>query len=97
MTRLRLSALLAFSSFPALAESAFPNADYLCVYGCRQTDANPRLEIDGTVARCWNEFGGLYVGEFRPPDQVACFRKVGRLINGGARIEWTDGVIWRRR
>jgi hypothetical protein len=81
---------------PTAAETAPPAADYVCVYGCRPTDANPRLEIEGNVARCWNEIGGLYVGEFHPPDIVACFRKTGRILDGGARIEWSDGVRWRR-
>jgi hypothetical protein len=49
------------------------------------------------VARCWNELGGLYVGQFEPPDKLACFRKTGRILDGGARIEWSDGVLWRRR
>jgi hypothetical protein len=71
-------------------------ADYVCAYGCRPTDANPRLEIDGRVARCWNELGGLFIGEFRPPDGIACFHKIGRIVDGGARIEWSDGVLWRR-
>ena len=76
---------------------AAPGADYVCEYGCRATDAPPRLEIEGEVARCWNELGGLYVGRFTPPDRVECFRKTGRLVEGGARVEWSDGVIWRRR
>jgi hypothetical protein len=78
------------------AQTTPPFADYVCAYGCRLTDANPRLEIRGDVARCWNELGGLYVGEFLPPDGVSCFRKTGRLVDGGARIEWSDGVLWRR-
>jgi hypothetical protein len=48
------------------------------------------------VARCWNELGGLYVGRFEPPDKVVCFRKTGRILDGGARIEWSDGVVWLR-
>jgi hypothetical protein len=72
-------------------------ADFVCSYGCRQTDANPRLEIEGTVARCWNEIGGLYVGEFRLPDTVACFHKTGRIFGGGEGIDWSDGVQWRRK
>jgi len=85
---------IAGSDALAAAPSA---ADYVCAYGCRPTDAQPRLEIEGAVARCWNELGGLYIGEFRPPDSVACFRKTGRIVEDGAGIEWSDGVIWRRR
>ena len=66
-------------------------AEFVCTYGCRQTDANPRLEIEGSVARRWNEIGGLYVGEFHMPDIVACFHKTGRMLDGGARIDWSDG------
>ena len=95
MTLKRLHALLLLLAGPAWAEPP-PPADYVCVYGCHETDANPRLEIEGAVARCWNEFGGLYVGEYQPPDRIDCFRKTGRVLDGGARIEWSDGVIWLR-
>lgn len=88
-------ALLVCFASPAAAEPFA--ADYQCVYGCRVTDAPPRLEIEGNVARCWNEIGGLYVGSFAPPDHIACFRKTGRWLDGGARIEWSDGVIWVRQ
>lgn len=93
----RAALLFLLAADPTAAETAPPAADYFCAYGCRATDANPRLEIEGDVARCWNELGGLYVGEFRPPDSIACFRKTGRMLDGGARIEWSDGVLWRRR
>ena len=93
----RAALLLMLAAVPAAAaETAPPAADYVCAYGCRVTDANPRLEIEGGVARCWNELGGLYVGEFHPPDSLSCFRKTGRIRDGGARIEWSDGVVWRR-
>ena len=90
-----LSALLFALSAPAAAQP--PAADYECVYGCRRTDAPPRLEVVGPVARCWNEIGGLYIGEYNPPDGLSCFRKTGRILENGARIEWSDGVIWVRR
>jgi len=89
--------LLFLAASPGLAQLTLPAADYVCAFGCRQTDANPRLEIEGTVARCWNEIGGLYVGEFHPPDSISCFHKIGHILDGGARIEWSDGVLWRRR
>jgi len=93
----RAALLLLLAADPSVAQTAPPAADYVCAYGCRPTDANPRLEIEGDQARCWNELGGLYVGEFRPPDSIACFRKTGRILDGGARIVWSDGVLWRRR
>ena len=97
MTKPACALLLLLAANTAGAEADFEANDYVCTYGCRETDANPRLEIEGNIARCWNELGGLYVGKFRPPDSVACFRKAGRILDGGARIEWSDGVIWRRR
>jgi len=95
MTR-RVALLILLGLDPALAQTALPAADYVCAYGCRPTDANPRLEIEGAVARCWNELGGLYVGQFLAPDRLLCFRKTGRILDAGARIEWSDGVLWRR-
>jgi hypothetical protein len=92
----RAALLVCLAAGPAAAETPPLAADYVCLYGCRMTDANPRLEIEGEVARCWNELGGLFVGRFTPPDRVACFRKTGRLFDGGARIDWSDGVVWRR-
>jgi hypothetical protein len=92
----RAVSMLLLAAEPTAAETAPPAADYVCSYGCRATDANPRLEIEGGVARCWNELGGLYVGEFHPPDGLSCFHKTGRILDGGARIEWSDGVLWRR-
>lgn len=88
--------LIVVAADASVAATPPPAADYVCVYGCRATDANPRLEIEGGVARCWNELGGLYVGEFIPPETLACFHKTGRLFESGARIEWSDGVLWRR-
>jgi hypothetical protein len=97
LRNLFLASAVFFAAFPSFAQLAPPNADYVCTFGCRLTDANPRLEIKGAVARCWNEFGGIYVGEFRPPDSLACFHKIGRILGGGARVEWSDGVVWQRR
>ena len=89
--------VLCFAAAPGVVPMTPLAADYVCAYGCRLTDANPRLEIEGAVARCWNEIGGLFVGEFHAPDSLACFRKTGHILDGGARIEWSDGVVWRRR
>jgi hypothetical protein len=97
LRNLFLTPLLLLAVSPGSAQLALPAADYVCDFGCRQTDANPRLEIEGAVARCWNEIGGLYVGGFYPPDNIACFHKSGHILGGGARIEWSDGVLWRRR
>jgi hypothetical protein len=97
LRNLFLPAFLSLAASPGFAQPTPAAADYVCSFGCRQTDANPRLEIEGTVARCWNEIGGLYVGEFHPPDNIACFRKNGHILGDGERIEWSDGVLWRRR
>jgi hypothetical protein len=97
LRNLFLAPLLFLAASPGFAQPAPTAADYICEFGCRQTDANPRLEIEGTVARCWNEIGGLYVGELHPPDSVSCFHKSGHILGDGARIEWSDGVLWRRR
>ncbi len=72
------------------------DGDYLCAYGCRATDANPRIEVAGQEARCWNELGGLFLGRLRPPDGIDCFRKLGTISCDGTTILWSDGVIWKR-
>jgi hypothetical protein len=46
--------LLFLAADPTFAATAPPAVDCVCGYGCRVTDANPRLEIEGGVARCWN-------------------------------------------
>jgi hypothetical protein len=97
LRNLFLAPLLFLAAPPGFAQPALTAADYICALGCRQTDANPRLEIEGTVARCWNEIGGLYVGEYHPPYSISCFHKSGRILGDGARIEWSDGVLWRRK
>jgi hypothetical protein len=70
--------------------------DYVCVYGCRLTDANPSIAVKGGEAECVNEYGGLFHGKSLGADGVACFRKTGRLSADGLTITWSDGVIWKR-
>ncbi len=70
--------------------------DYVCTYGCRITDANPSIEIKDDVAKCVNEYGGLFQGRPLGVDAVACFHKTGRLTADGLTIIWSDGVIWKR-
>ena len=70
--------------------------DYVCAYGCRLTDANPSIQIDGDVADCVNEFGGLFRGKVIGPGAVACFRKTGQLSRDGLTLVWDDGVVWKR-
>jgi len=70
--------------------------DYVCVYGCRLTDANPSVTVKADEADCINEYGGLFQGKVMGPDVVACFRKTGRLSADGLTITWSDGVIWKR-
>jgi len=92
-------ALAALLGILASAPAAFADAltgDYVCSFGCRATDAPPRIEIEAGLARCWNEIGGLFVGEFHPPDEIVCFRKTGRVDPDGRTIRWSDGVIWIR-
>jgi hypothetical protein len=60
------------------------------------TDAYPSVEIEGAVARCTNEFGGLFVGALLSPRSVACFHKVGTLSPDGNILQWDSGMVWRR-
>ena len=70
--------------------------DYVCAYGCRLTDANPSVAIDGAAANCINEFGGLFRGRVLSETSISCFNKVGVLASDGITLNWSDGVIWRR-
>jgi hypothetical protein len=70
--------------------------NYTCDWGCRVTDAAPSIEIQGNVASCTNELGGLFVGRALTKKSVSCFNKVGRLSDDGNIIRWDDGVIWKR-
>jgi hypothetical protein len=79
------------------AEPATTSGEYVCVHGCRLTDANPTLQIEGDVARCTNEIGGLFVGRALGDGSVACFNKIGKFAPDGVTLNWSDGVIWRRR
>ena len=92
-----IAALSAFGALPpamAQGQGGFAG-DYVCDYGCRLTDAPPSIRIDGDVARCWNEFGGVYDGRLAAEDKIWCFNKFGRLTADGV-IHWDDGVIWKR-
>lgn len=92
-----VAALSAFVTLhPAMAQGQGGFAgDYLCAYGCRLTDAPPSIKIDGDVATCWNEFGGVYEGRLASNDTIWCFNKFGRLSADGV-IHWDDGVVWKR-
>jgi len=98
MFELRLAAMgMALWATPVFAQSAAPLVgDYVCQYGCRLTDANPSVQIDGADAACMNEFGGLFRGKVLGPGAVACFRKIGRLSPDGLTLVWDDGVVWKR-
>jgi hypothetical protein len=88
---------VALAAAPALARgSSSLTGDYVCVYGCRLTDANPSIEIQGDAAACVNEFGGLYLGKLLSETTIACFRKTGTLDFDGVTLTWSDGVIWKR-
>ena len=82
---------------PALAQSsASLSGDYVCTYGCRLTDANPNVAIDGAVAVCMNEFGGIYRGRVLSETSISCFNKTGVLAADGVTLQWSDGVVWKR-
>jgi hypothetical protein len=73
------------------------SGEYVCAYGCRLTDANPALRIEGGVALCTNEFGGLFTGRLLGDGSIACFNKTGVFAPDGVTLNWSDGVIWKRR
>ncbi|MGD0722844.1 MAG: hypothetical protein ABR970_17560 [Roseiarcus sp.] len=82
---------------PARADGAASIAGvYRCVYGCRMTDVDPGIEINGDAADCMNELGGLFRGRLLAADSIACFNKLGALSNDRTTIRWTDGVVWKR-
>jgi hypothetical protein len=81
---------------PAIAESGSISGLYLCVYGCRVTDAAPSVQIEGNAAACTNELGGIYHGRLLSKDSIACFNKTGAISADGKTIRWDDGVIWKR-
>ena len=93
-----VAALSAFVSVrPATAQGQGGFAgDYVCDYGCRLTDAPPSIKINGDVATCWNEFGGVYQGWLASKDEIYCFNKFGRLSGDRNVIRWDDGVVWKR-
>jgi hypothetical protein len=92
-----LVVMLASAVVPATAQcqNTF-SGDWVCAYGCRETDANPRVEVEGNAARCWNELGGVFFGALLSADSLSCFHKIGTLSRDGNTIEWSDGVVWKR-
>jgi hypothetical protein len=97
MRSLALVVTLCTAVVPAMAQcrNSFPG-DWVCAYGCRITDANPRVEVEGNAARCWNELGGVFFGAVLSAGSLSCFHKIGTLSCDGNTIEWSDGVIWKR-
>jgi hypothetical protein len=69
---------------------------YVCEAGCRVTDAAPSVQIEGDVALCTNELGGLFRGKRLSATTLACFNKIGALSADGAHIVWNSGMVWRR-
>ena len=91
------AAVLLAAGFAARAEGAEPlDGLYVCEAGCRVTDAAPSITIDGDVALCTNELGGLYRGKRLSATTIACFNKIGALSADGATIVWNSGMVWRR-
>jgi hypothetical protein len=72
------------------------SGEYECAYGCRVTDAAPTLAIDGDVAICTDELGGLFRGKQQPDGAIVCFNKIGRPQGDGKTIVWDGGVVWRK-
>ena len=81
---------------PAIAESRSISGLYLCVYGCRVTDAAPSVQIEGNAAVCANELGGIYQGRLLSRNSLYCFNKTGAISADGKTIRWDDGVIWKK-
>jgi hypothetical protein len=90
-----LPALAASVSGAAQTASPLPG-DFVCTYGCRLTDANPSVAIDGVAALCMNEFGGLFRGRVLSETSISCFNKTGVLASDGVTLNWSDGVVWKR-
>jgi hypothetical protein len=80
----------------AMAQSATMSGEYECTYGCRVTDAAPTLAIDGEVAICTNELGGLFRGKLQRDGSIACFNKIGKPQSDGRTIVWDGGIVWRK-
>jgi hypothetical protein len=96
---IRIAAFLALIADASLASAQTAPSlagDYVCSYGCRLTDANPSVAVDGAAATCMNEFGGLFRGRVLSATSVSCFNKVGVLASDGVTLNWSDGVIWKR-
>jgi hypothetical protein len=93
---IRIAAFLALIAGVSLASAQTLSGDYVCTYGCRLTDANPSIAVDGSVAICVNEFGGLFRGRVLSETSVSCFNKVGVLASDGVTLNWSDGVVWKR-
>jgi hypothetical protein len=92
-----VAAVTAAQVCPAAAESGRTiSGTYVCVYGCRVTDAAPSLQIEGNAAACTNELGGLYQGRMLTRTTLSCFNKTGAISADGRTIRWSDGVIWKR-
>jgi hypothetical protein len=82
---------------PARADGAASIAGvYRCAYGCRLTDVDPSIEVNGDAADCMNELGGLYRGRAPTRTSVLCFGKVGALSADGTILRWNNGVVWVR-
>ena len=92
----RFAFILAFSACALAARAQDLSGDYVCAYGCRLTDANPSVAIDGDKADCMNELGGIFHGRVLSKTSLACFNKTGVLAGDGVTLQWSDGVVWKR-
>jgi hypothetical protein len=97
MIRFAFFLLLSAYAGPSLAQNAPPmSGDYVCSYGCRLTDANPSVAIEGDRADCMNELGGIFRGRVLSETSISCFNKTGVLARDGVTLQWSDGVVWKR-
>jgi hypothetical protein len=92
----RLEVFVIFLACAPLARARDLSGDYVCSYGCRLTDANPSVAIDGETADCTNELGGIFHGRRLTETSIACFNKTGVLAEDGVTLRWSDGVVWKR-
>ena len=97
MIRLVFFLLLTAHASSGNAQNEAPiSGDYVCAYGCRLTDVNPSVAIDGGAADCMNELGGIFHGAVLSETSISCFNKVGVLMDDGVTLRWSDGVVWKR-
>ena len=98
VVRLLATGMILVGVHAAHAENAAAMAgDYVCKSDCHRSDAPPNIEIDGTIARCRSDLGGVFSGTVLSGTSVACFNMIGTLSHDGKAIVWSNGGVWERR